>query len=398
MRVLALNPGSSSLRFRLLASDAEPGQCLAAGKVSDLGPNARARAGLGAGREEVPGVRAEDHAAALDWALGWIAERIERGALEPVQAIGVRSVLCDPLGRAAALLDDALERELALACDRAPLHGPAELALLRAARVWARGALPVVAVYDSAFHARMSEAAATYALPDGWARRHGVRRFGFHGLAIASALEEHARRTGSRGERRRIVLHLGGGASVSAVLGLRCLDTSMGFSPLEGLAMSTRSGDVDPALVPWLAGAEGLAAGDVVRALNERAGLLGLSGTSGDMREIERLRAAGDTRARLAFDVFVHRARRWLGAMAAVLGGVDEVLFSGGIGERSSAVREAVCRDMAWCGLVLDPARNARPSERDGRIGADGARVAAHVVPVDEERLIARATGALLEG
>lgn len=395
MRVLALNPGSSSLRFRLAETADAPPVVLAQGAVAGLGPAAQARAGVGRAAAAVADVRADDPAQALEWILGWLAARTAEGALAPAEAIGVRVVLCDPQGRASARVDEQLLEQLARDCDRAPLHGAPGLAVLRAARAWGRG-LPVAAVFDSAFHADLPAAARTYALPDGWAERHGVRRFGFHGLAVASALEQHLLRTQASGELRRVVLHLGGGASVSAVRGSRCVDTSMGFSPLEGLVMSTRSGDVDPALVAWLARAEGLGADLVVRALNERAGLLGLSGRSGDMREIERLRARGDARAQLAFDVFVHRARRWLGAMAAVLGGLDEVLFSGGIGENSPAVREAICSDMHWCGLALDPRRNASPPARDGRIGADGAAVGAFVVPVDEERLIARATAALL--
>lgn len=377
MRVLALNPGSTSLRFRLVSTDDA--------------------AGAPAARSAVASVGAQDPTRALDEVRERLAARTAEDAAGAIDAVGVRVVACDPRERAAALADDALLAELERACERAPLHGPVGLALLRAARAWGR-ALPVVAVFDSAFHADLPAAARSYALPDGWSERHGVRRFGYHGLAVASALEEHERRTPARGELRRVVLHLGGGASVSAVRGARCVDTSMGFSPLEGLVMSTRSGDVDPTLVAWLARAEGLDVDAVVRALHERAGLLGLSGTSGDMREIERLRAAGDARAGLAFDVFVHRARRWLGAMAAVLGGLDEALFSGGIGENSPAVRAAICADMTWCGLRLDPARNARPPQRDGRIAADGSAVGVFVVPVDEERGIARATAALLCG
>lgn len=409
MNVLALNPGSSSLRFQLLRiaeagvgrTEADEPECLATGSIAALGPHARARAGLGRELRETPGITADDHEAAAVWAFDWLAiqDWTGVGGAAPIDAVGVR-VVHGGLGEGAGtLVTPAVEVELEREAALAPLHGAGSLASIRRARRALPDGSPIVAVSDGAFHAGMPEVARTYALPLELAERHGIRRFGFHGLAITSVLEQHARSQAARGrerDQRIVVLHLGSGASVTATRGGRSVDTSMGFSPLEGLVMATRSGDLDPALIPHLARAEKTSADEVVRWLNERSGLLGISGRSGDMRALERLQADGDPRAKLAFDLFCYRAKKYLAAMIATLGGVDAVCFSGGIGENSAAVRAAVCSGMEWCGIVLDAARNEEPARSHGEIAAPEAPVGVHVVPADEERVIARETCALL--
>jgi acetate kinase len=400
VRVLALNPGSSSLRFEILRIEAacpssstqtkrdDRPESLASGSVAGIGPHARAKAGIGSVQREIAAVRASDAREAIDWALGWLADE---GLSDTVEAVGVRVVHAGLQEHAAALVTPELEAEIDRLDELDPLHNAASLSAIRAARSSFPRAVPIAAVFDTAFHAGMPEIAWRYALPWDLQEKHGIRRFGFHGLAIASVLEQHAREREQ--DERIVVLHLGSGASVTAVRGGRCVDTSMGFSPLEGLVMSTRSGDLDPSIVAHLARAETVGADQVVRWLHERSGLLGLSGRSGDMREIERLRAAGDRRATLAFDLFVHRAKKHLGAMIATLGGVDAVLFSGGIGENSAAIRERVCRDAAWLGVELDPTANAAGGPR---IGTSGARVSAWTIPTNEELMIARHTHRLL--
>ena len=400
MRVLALNPGSSSLRFKLLRSEAarsdDPPEALASGSVAAIGPHARAKAGVGSSQREIAAVRAGDAREAVDWALGWLAEQ---RWLETVDAVGVRVVHAGRQESAAALVTPGLEAEIERLEALDPLHNAASLTAIRAARRSLLRAVPLAAVFDTAFHAEMPEVAWRYALPWDLQEKHGIRRFGFHGLAIASVLEQHASTPHAlehEADERVVVLHLGSGASVTAVRGGRCIDTSMGFSPLEGLVMSTRSGDLDPSLVAHLARAEKVGADEVVRRLHERSGLLGISGRTGDMREIERLRASGDRRAALAFDVFVHRAKKHLAAMIATLGGVDAVLFSGGIGENSAAVRAAICGDMEWCGIAVDARANEEPERSTGRISPADARVLVRVFAADEERLIAKETCALL--
>jgi acetate kinase len=256
----------------------------------------------------------------------------------------------------------------------------------------------MVAVSDTAFHAGLPEAASTYGIPLALARRHRIRRFGFHGLSYQSVVARYAELAGlAEREVTAVALHLGNGASAAAIRGGRSVDTSMGFTPLEGLLMGTRAGDLDPALVGYLARRERIALEEVERVLNEESGLLGLSGRSRDMRDLIAARAT-DARARLAVDVFCHRARRYLGAFLAVVGGARAVLFTGGIGEHAPEVRAEICRDAAWCGLELDDRLNRDTVGRAGRISAPGARLEAWVIPTDEEQVVARETARCLAG
>jgi acetate kinase len=256
----------------------------------------------------------------------------------------------------------------------------------------------MVAVFDTAFHATLPEHAAAYAIPWELAERHGIRRYGFHGTSYRSVLARYLELTGIPRERTRVVaLHLGNGASAAAIAAGRSVDTSMGLTPLEGLVMGTRSGDLDPAIVTQLARAEGVTAETVGRWLNERSGLLGLSGRSADVRELLTAEAT-DARARLALDVFCHRARKYVGAYLAVLGGADALIFTGGIGEHAPEIRARICQGLAWTGLDLDPARNDAARGVEARIDRDGGALAVWTIPTDEERVIAEDTMACLAG
>jgi acetate kinase len=250
----------------------------------------------------------------------------------------------------------------------------------------------MVAVFDTAFHAGIPDHASRYAIPHDLALKHGIRRYGFHGLAYRSVLARYAELAGVPAERVNLVaFHLGNGCSAAAIRNGRSIDTSMGLTPLEGLVMGTRSGDVDPALIGHLARVETVPPREVERWLNERAGLLGLSGRSRDMRDLL-AHECDDPRARLAVAVFCYRARKYLGAYLAALGGADAVVFSGGIGEHAPEVRARICAEMEWAGLVLDPTRNAAAVGREGRLSPAGAHLPAYVVPADEERVIAQDT------
>ncbi|HEX2501430.1 MAG TPA: acetate/propionate family kinase, partial [Methylomirabilota bacterium] len=325
-------------------------------------------------REPVP-----DHEAAVRRVLGWLAAggaSEHRGALR-VDAVGHRVVHGGARFTEAILIDaDVLEAIEALEA-LAPLHNAPSLAGIRAARAALGSDVPMVAVFDTAFHAAMPEHAYRYAIPHELAVKHGIRRYGFHGLAYRSVLARYAELAGTPLEGTTLVaLHLGNGCSAAAIKEGRSIDTSMGLTPLEGLVMETRSGDVDPALIGYLARVEGVPAPEVERWLNERAGLLGLSGQSRDMRDLL-AHEQGDPRARLAVDVFCHRARKYLGAYLAFLGGADAVVFSGGIGEHAPEVRTRICAGMEWCGLVLDAERNAAAVGREHRVTRDGAPLAA---------------------
>jgi acetate kinase len=245
----------------------------------------------------------------------------------------------------------------------------------------------------------MPRRAARYAIPDELAERHAVYRYGFHGLAHRSMMERGAEMIGRpAGELRLITLQLGAGCSVTAVDGGRSVDTSMGFTPLEGLVMGTRSGDIDPSVVTYLSRREGVSPDAVLERLNQGSGLLGVSGRSADMRDLLEAERGGDERASLAVEMFCYRARKYVGAYLAALGGADAVVFGGGIGENAPAVRARICAGMEWCGLRLDQGRNEATVAAEGRISAEDSPIAAYVVAVDEERVIAGDTLALLAG
>jgi acetate kinase len=266
----------------------------------------------------------------------------------------------------AVVIDDEVVAAITGLADLAPLHQPRAVTGIEAARR-ALPAVPHVACFDTAFHAHMPPAAAAYALPDAWIKRFGLRRFGFHGLSHGYAARRAAELLGRDPARLRVVTcHLGAGASLAAVAGGRSVDTTMGFTPLEGLVMATRSGSVDPGLLMWLLQHTDLSTDEVSAGLEHSAGLAGLSRLpSGDMREVLRAAAAGDEPARLALDVYVHRLRREIAAMAAAMNGLDVLVFTGGVGEHSGRVRAAAADGLEFLGVSLDPAQDSVSSDAD---------------------------------
>lgn len=285
-------------------------------------------------------------------------------------------------------IDAAVEAEIGRIAPLAPLHNPVALVWVSACREVLGADVPQIAVFDTAFYAHLPEVAATYALPHELSAQHELRRYGFHGLAHQSLWSRwRALRPDITGGGRVISFQLGAGCSATAIKHGRPLDTSMGFSPLEGLVMATRCGDLDPGLITFLQRAESLSAADMERLLNESSGLRGVSGISGDMRT---LLAADDPRARLAVQLYCYRARKYLGAYLAVLGGADAILFGGGVGENAAAVRAAILDGLDWAGIRLDAAANTSVSGREGRISKTDSRTEAWVIPVDESRILAQ--------
>jgi acetate kinase len=398
MLVLALNCGSSSVKFQLVAVDPTAGAArrLARGKVERIGG---AGASFTAEAQGRPATREHVAAGGHDVAVRRIVDWVRSHGFA-IEAAGHRVVHGGERFTAPARIDEAVLREIEALEDLAPLHNAPSLAGIRAARAILGPAVPMAAVFDTAFHATMPPRAARYAIPYALAERHGIRRFGFHGTSYLYVFDRYCRLTGKPAEQASIVaFHLGNGASAAAIRSGRSIDTSMGFTPLEGLVMGTRSGDVDPALVGFLCRKERITAEDVLRILNERSGLAGLSGMGHDMRDLLK-RERDDPRARLAVDLFCYRARKYLGAYLAALGGADAVVFTGGIGEHSPLVRNRICEGMEWCGLRLDAARNERTCGRDqieDEISEAGSRIAAWVISTDEELVIARDTAAVLE-
>ncbi|HYN29203.1 MAG TPA: acetate kinase [Dermatophilaceae bacterium] len=392
--VLVVNAGSSSLKYELL--DPVSRDRLATGLVERIGGDARRRHRRGRKSWEEP-VAGHDHRAAFDALLD--AFRRHGPTLDPASllAVGHRVVHGGERFTAPVVIDDAVLDAVEDLVPLAPLHNPANLLGIRLARR-AFGDVPHVAVFDTAFHATMPPAAYTYAVPAEWRERHAVRRYGFHGTSHAYVSRRTAELLGRDPvDVNLVVLHLGNGASACAVAGGRSVDTSMGLTPLEGLVMGTRSGDVDPSLPAHLARTTGLGLEDYDRALNRESGLLALSGSS-DWRDVVARRAAGDADAALAFDVTVHRLVTYVGGYAALLARLDALAFTGGIGEHSPDLREAVIDRLGVLGLELDRDANAGHEGTERRVTTDASPVAAFVVPTDEELEIARECVAVLGG
>jgi acetate kinase len=385
--VLVVNAGSSSLKYQLI--DASSGLTVAVGLVSEIGGASRHRHETD-GRRNDTALDCPDHGAAFAAARAALAEHGPWVDDDDLVAVGHRVVHGGRRFTEPVVVDDDVVSALRTLSPLAPLHNPANVEGIVRAQAAFPG-IPHVAVFDTGFHRTLPPEAYTYAVPRSWRDEHHVRRYGFHGSSYAWVSRRTAALLGREVEDvRMVVLHLGNGASACAVDGGRSVETSMGLSPAEGLVMGTRSGDVDPALAGYLARVAGMSAEDFDRSLNRESGLLGLSGVS-DFRALEERRAAGDAEAALAFDVTVHRIRKYVGAYAAVLGRLDALAFTGGIGERSPVVRAAVVDGLGVLGLELDVVANAEgPAERLVSSGASAAPV--WVVPTDEEREIGRAT------
>jgi acetate kinase len=359
LRVLTVNAGSSSLKLRL------------------LGPADEA---LGDAELEAERGRADPAA---------VAEALER--LGGADAVAHRFVHGGDRLTAPARVDDALVAELEALTPLAPLHQPAAVAALRQVSEALPG-VPAVACVDTAFHAGLPAPAATYALPARWRERFGLRRYGFHGLSHAYASRRAAELVGRpEGELRTVSCHLGAGASLAAIRGGRSVDTTMGFTPVEGLVMATRSGSVDPGLLLWLLDQGGLGVQEVSGALEHESGLSGLAGTP-DMRE---LLARTDPDAVLARDTYLHRLRALIAAMAAALGGLDALVFTGGVGERASAIRRGAADGLGFLGVAVDPERDADAAP-DAEVSAPGAAVRTLVIAAREDLQMAREARAVL--
>jgi acetate kinase len=308
--------------------------------------------------------------------------------LHEADAVGHRIVHGGERFRAAVRIDAKAERAIRELSDLAPLHQPKSVAALDLLTGMLPD-LPAVACFDTAFHATLPEAAATYALPAEWRERWGLRRYGFHGLSHTWVARRGPQLLGLDASKLRIVsCHLGAGASLCAIKDGRSVDTTMGFTPLEGLVMATRSGSVDPGMLLWLAEHEQLSASELADALEHRSGLLGLAG-SADMREIVNRAGMGEPTARLALDVYIHRLRAGIAAMAATLDGLDVLVFTGGVGEQASAVRAEAAAGLGFLGISLDDARNGE-TRGDGEIGTAGASVRTLVLRAREDVEIAR--------
>lgn len=409
MNILVLNVGSSSLKFQLIDTDESrfsenADRRLARGQVERIGGEAvySFRAGEA---EAVKGTAPlRDHRAAVEFLLRWIVgdeSGVPVGSLAEIGAAGHRVVHGGERFVRSVGIDDEVLRGIEETIELAPLHNPANLRGIQAVRATLGPAVPQVAVFDTAFHHTLPERAYLYAIPYSLYRRHRVRRYGFHGTSHRFVAYRYRQLTGrSREDTRIVTLHLGNGASACAISGGVSVDTSMGFTPLEGLVMGTRSGDVDPAVLDYVAVKEGLSLPEVEALLNKQSGLLGISGLTNDMRELlAEAEEHDDRRAWLAIEIFCYRARKYVGSYMAAMGGADAVVFTGGVGENSAAIRGQICRDLEWAGVRVDDAANrATVGGAEGRVSPEGAGTEVWVIPTDEELLIARDTWRVVHG
>ncbi len=397
MNILVLNCGSSSVKYQLIESESR--KTLTRGSVERIGMSGATLTNLRHDGDEIR-IAGEivDHIVAIEYILAVLLSR-NHGVINDksdIHAIGHRVVHGGETFSGSVLITDEVIRTLRENIELAPLHNPHNLRGITACDVNLPGT-PQVGVFDTAFHQQMPKKAFLYGIPYSLYSRYKIRRYGFHGTSHRYVSERAAEMLHRPlAELKIITCHLGNGCSMAAIDGGVSLDTTMGFTPLEGLLMGTRSGDLDPSVILYVMGKEGLSLGEANTLLNKHSGLQGISGISSDMREIVTEKKNGDKKASYAFDVFSYRVKKYIGAYAAALGGLDAVVFTGGIGENSPDVRSASCENLGFLGISIDEARNSS-ADREKEISTDKATTRVLVVPTNEELVIAMDTMSIVK-
>ncbi len=404
MNILVLNCGSSSVKFQIIETDLDlieknQDTRLASGLLERV----IGQALITLQAEGQPKIRRaeplRDHREAIDFILRWMISAESKinhiNALSDIHAVGHRVVHGGEKFTKSVLIDDQVVEQIEDNIELAPLHNPANLRGITAARELLGPGVPQVAVFDTAFHSTMPETSYLYAIPYQLYRRHRIRRYGFHGTSHRYVAYRYRSLEGIPPEKTDVVtLHLGNGCSACAIKNGESVDTSMGFTPLEGLVMGTRGGDMDPSLIEFIRHKEGMSVREIDTMLNKQSGLIGISGLTNDMRELlDEEKEKQDRRARLAIEIFCHRARKYIGAYLAELGGAHALIFTGGIGENSAIIRSRICAGLEWMGVEIDEKRNKGMIQgKEGVISTDSSRLKVYVIPTNEELLIARDT------
>jgi acetate kinase len=404
MNVLVLNCGSSTVKFQLIATDLDlinqnRDRRLARGVIERIGGESIITIRAEEGEQFRTTASLRDIRAAVDYILRWATSDTSGisgvHTIADIHAVGHRVVHGGERFTHSVAITEEVLRGIEDMIELAPLHNPANIKGIQAARELLGPGLPQVAVFDTAFHQSLPEVAYLYAIPYQFYRRYKIRRYGFHGTSHRYVAYRYRQiRAITRDQTNVITLHLGNGCSAAAIRNGDPVDTSMGMTPLEGLVMGTRAGDIDPAIIDFLAIKEGLSVHQIETMLNKQSGLIGISGLTNDMRELlEEAHENNDRRARLAIEIFCYRARKYIGAYLAAMNGADAVVFTGGIGENSPEVRAVICGGLEWLGLELDAELNIKCTNGcESVISTSGSRLAAYVIPTDEELLIARDT------
>ena len=409
MNIMVLNCGSSSLKFQLIATDLEriannTDQRLAHGEIERIGGAAIITFVAEGKQPQRSAAPIRDIKSAVETIVRWIASEVseieEIKSLSDIHAVGHRVVHGGEKFTESASITDEVLRSIEDCIELAPLHNPANIRGILAAReIFGKG-IAQIAVFDTAFHQSLPEHAYLYALPYQLYRRHKIRRYGFHGTSHRYVAYRYRTLLNIPRENVNVItLHLGNGCSIAAIKNGNSIDTSMGLTPLEGLVMGTRSGDLDAAIIEFISAKEGLTVQEVESLLNKQSGLLGISGLTNDMRELlAEAEENNDRRARLAIEIFCYRTSKYIGSYLAAMNGADAVIFTGGIGENSPEIRRLICENLSWMGIELEPQTNQKLTNRsEGIISTDTARLKVFVIPTDEELLIARDTVRLVE-
>ena len=398
MNVLVINCGSSSLKFQLINAETE--KVLAKGLCERIGIDGRLTYQPAGGEKEKSDLAMPTYTEAIQFVIDALTNE-KTGvvkSLDEIGAVGHRLVHGGEKFASSVVITDEVKKAVEECNDLAPLHNPANLIGVAACEKLMPGT-PMVAVFDTAFHQTMPEKAYMYGLPYEYYEKYKVRRYGFHGTSHSFVSKRAAEVMGkSYDEVKTIVCHLGNGSSVSAVLNGKCVDTSMGLTPLEGLVMGTRSGDIDPAIMEFIAKKENLDIEGVMEVLNKKSGVFGISGgLSSDFRDLTDAMNAGDKKAKIAMDVFSYRVAKYIGSYAAAMNGVDDIVFTAGIGENDDYVREEVCKYLGYLGVDFDSEVNKGLRGKEAELTKEGSKVKVFVIPTNEELAIARETLALVK-
>ncbi len=397
MKVLVINSGSSSLKYQLI--DMETESVIAKGGCERIGIDGSKLVHKAKGKETVKEKDMPNHNVAVEMVLEALTDK-EIGvisSMNDIDAVGHRVVASGEAFRKPTLVDDEAMKKMEEIKDLAPLHNPAAIVGVNACRAAMPNA-PMVLVFDTSFHFTMPKHAYMYAIDYNDYEKYAVRRYGAHGTSHKFVSQEAAKYLGKKPEEVKIITcHLGNGSSITAVNGGKCVDTSMGFTPLAGVPMGTRSGDIDYSLVEYLAQKKGMSFAEMLNYLNKKSGVAGISGVSSDFRDLTAASEAGNERATLALDMFSYSCKKYVGAYAAAMNGVDCIVFTAGIGENTECVRSAICKDMEYLGLSIDEEKNNSKNNGSIRdITGEGSKVKVLIIPTNEELVIARETVELL--